>query len=144
LPVSGVGANPSTIRATFSIPASAASGTTITATISAFNVFVPAQETVVIPPNQRWYIYTITTAAGAVGPDGTVSILKNGDLQYFQPSLSQTSLSVLRGYTFPQPVQLLQNSTLSMLLTLTEANSSSAIVTQNVNLDTVKYAFALS
>lgn len=142
--VSALGANPSTISVNFAIPGSAANGTIITGTITAYSALVPGSETVVIPPNQRWYFYAVSTQSGPTGPDGRLQVLKNGDIQYFQPFLSQTSLSVLRGYTFPQKIRFLQNSTLNILLVLSEANSATTQVTQTVQFDVIKYAFAVA
>lgn len=144
MPVTGVGANPSTVNVSFSIAGSATSGTTITGSISAFGPFVPAQTSIVVPPTQRWYFYNVSTTNGATGPDGKVQILLNGDLQYFQPYLSQTSLAVLRGYTFPQVVRARPNTTLTVILTLSEANSLTTAVTQNVNFDIIKYQIAVT
>lgn len=144
MPVSALGGNPSTISVSFTIAGSAAEGTIYTGTITAFSALVPGNQNVVIPPTQRWYFYSVSTTNGAVGPDGRLQILRNGDIQYFQPYLSQTSLSVLRGYQFPSPVQFKQNSTLNILLVLSEANSLTTEVKQTVQFDVVKYAFAVS
>lgn len=144
MPVSGVGANPSTVQVTFTIPGSAASGTTISGSITAFGPLVPASTTVVVPPTQRWWFYTVSTASGATGPDGRVQMLLNGDLQYFQPFLSQTSLAVLRGYQLPSPVKVTPNTTFAIILTLSEANTATTAVTQNVNFDIVKYQLSVS
>lgn len=144
MPVSALGGNPSTISVEFTIAGSAASGTIYTGTITAFSALVPGSENVIIPPNQRWYFYSVSTINGATGPDGRLQIIRNGDIQYFQPYLSQTSLSVLRGYQFPSPVKFQQNSTLNILLVLSEANSATTSVTQTVQFDVVKYAFAVA
>jgi hypothetical protein len=143
MPVSGIGSNPSTVTVEFDIPASAPAGQTIAGNITAFGPLVPASATVVIPPTQRWYFYAISTTDGPVGPDGRVQILLNGDLQYFQPSLSQTSLSVLRGYTFPAPVKAKPNTTISFILTLIAANTLTTEVIQNVQFDIVKYQISI-
>lgn len=144
MPVSGIGANPSTVSVSFDIAASAASGTIVSGTITAFGPLVSSSTTVVVPPTQRWYVYSVDTANGPTGPDGQVQMLLNGDLQYFQPYLSQTSLAVLRGYTLPQPVRMKPNTTIAFILTLSEANSSTAAVTQTVKFGVVKYQIAVS
>lgn len=144
MPVSGIGKNPSTIQVQFTIPGSATSGTNISGSITAFGPLVPASTTVVVPPTQRWWFYAVSTTNGPTGPDGRVQLLLNGDLQYFQPFLSQTSLAVLRGYNLPQVVKVSPNTTFSILLTLSEANSLTTSVTQSVNFDIVKYQLSVS
>lgn len=137
--VSAIGPNPSTISVDFSIPANSAKGTIITGTVTGFNALVPGSENVVIPPNQRWYFYAVSIQSKPT-TDGRLQLLRNGDIQYFQPYLHQLALDVLRGYQMPQKIKFKHNSTLHVLLVLSEASGTTK-ETQTVEFDVVKFAF---
>lgn len=128
------------ITAAFSIPGSAATGTIVQATVSAFGPLVGSQTTIVVPITEVWHVidlYVVSTPT----IDATLLTFINGYIQNIQPALSTTNINLLTRFRLPQSIPLAPGATFSSSISTLEANSSTLAVSQNVFYQIVRAPF---
>ena len=119
------GPQPTVFIVSFSVAASAAAGTVIQGSISAFGANQPAQSAITVPSTEVWSIvdlYTLST----VSPDAQVQLYVNGYLQNIQPTLNSVYINNYSKWKLTQVFKLPPTATWSISIVLLAANGTTA------------------
>jgi hypothetical protein len=134
------GPQPTVIVVSFTVAASAASGSVIQGQITAFGPLMPASTSVTVPITEVWSIvsfYTLSTYT----PDATIQLLINGYPQTISPTLNSVYINNYNKWRLDTAIKLPPASTFSVNIVLLAANGSSA-QTYTLYMGAVRAPFA--
>jgi hypothetical protein len=136
--VQATGGQATDIQMSFSVSASAVSGTVIQGSIYYLGIENPSAELVPIPNNEVWHILALVVTGSSVQTEAQVVTKINGYSQNFKPFLnSLISTSNFSPFVLPESIPLPPNTSWSVQLVLADTAPSTAY-TQNLKARIVK------
>jgi len=119
------GPQPTVFIVTFSIAASAAAGSVVQGSISAFGALMPATQSVNVPITEVWSIVDFYTLA-TVTPDAQIQLFINGYPQNIYPTLNSVYINNYKKWTLNQAIKIPPASTWSVNAVLLGTNGTTA------------------